>query len=289
MDRITIVKSDITKLDTDAVVNAANSRLQAGGGVCGAIFKAAGYHRLQDACNKIGHCDTGSAVITPGFELKAKYIIHAVGPRWLDGNREEDRQLYKAYTKALELAVENKCSSIAFPLISAGIYGFPMERAWSNAISACSWFLDGHTEAKINIVFAVRDDEIFRAGQKILKRGAPECTSLPAVRDDWTALDMPQEREQFILKRSFTAGQIQFLRRGCIPQETDDRWFCYMEGDTLYIHRSRTGFCIYIIEFSPDGNNRVTVNRNQQQYMNTDIAYDIKTLNALLNWWSGSL
>ena len=127
MDRITIVKSDITKLDTDAVVNAANSRLQAGGGVCGAIFKAAGYHRLQDACNKIGHCDTGSAVITPGFELKAKYIIHAVGPRWLDGNHEEDRQLYKAYTKALELAVENKCSSIAFPLISAGIFGFPTQ------------------------------------------------------------------------------------------------------------------------------------------------------------------
>ena len=93
MDRISIVKSDITKLDTDAVVNAANSGLQAGGGVCGAIFKAAGYHRLQDACNKIGHCDVGSAVITPGFDLKAKYIIHAVGPRWVDGEHGEYKQL----------------------------------------------------------------------------------------------------------------------------------------------------------------------------------------------------
>ena len=107
MDRISIVKSDITKLDTDAVVNAANSGLQAGGGVCGAIFKAAGHHRLQDACDKFGHCDVGSAVITPGFDLKAKYIIHAVGPRWVDGEHDEYKQLHGAYTRALELAVQS--------------------------------------------------------------------------------------------------------------------------------------------------------------------------------------
>ena len=89
MDRKKKKKSDITKLDTDAIVNAANSALQAGGGVCGAIFKAAGHHRLQEACDKIGHCDVGSAVITPGFDLKAKYIIHAVGPRWVDGEHGE--------------------------------------------------------------------------------------------------------------------------------------------------------------------------------------------------------
>ena len=89
MRTIQIQKTSITELHTDAIVNAANSRLMAGGGVCGAIFKAAGYDRLQDACNKIGHCDTGSAVITPGFDLKAKYIIHAVGPRWIDGKHGE--------------------------------------------------------------------------------------------------------------------------------------------------------------------------------------------------------
>ena len=150
MDRISIVKSDITKLDTDAVVNAANSGLQAGGGVCGAIFKAAGHHRLQDACDKIGHCDVGSAVITPGFDLKAKYIIHAVGPRWVDGEHGEYKQLVGAYTKALDLAVENNCTSIGFPLISAGIFGYPMERAWCDAISACSNFLDKNKDTDIN-------------------------------------------------------------------------------------------------------------------------------------------
>ena len=85
MRTIAIRKTGITALDTDAIVNAANEGLWAGGGVCGAIFKAAGYDRLQAACNQIGHCDTGSAVLTPGFDLKAKYIIHAVGPRWTDG------------------------------------------------------------------------------------------------------------------------------------------------------------------------------------------------------------
>lgn len=82
MERIHIVKKSVTKLDVDCVVNAANEGLWAGGGVCGAIFKEAGYNELTDACTKIGHCDTGNAVITPGFQLKAKYIIHAVGPQW---------------------------------------------------------------------------------------------------------------------------------------------------------------------------------------------------------------
>ena len=288
MDRISIVKSDITKLDTDAVVNAANSGLQAGGGVCGAIFKAAGYHRLQDACDKIGHCDVGSAVITPGFDLKAKYIIHAVGPKWVDGEHGENKQLVGAYTKALDLAVENNCTSIGFPLISAGIFGYPMERAWCDAISACSNFLDKNKDTDINIVFAIRDDEIIHAGQKILKHNAPEYTTLPATKDDWTALDMPDERDHFILKRHFTDEQMQALRRGNVPQEMEDKWFWYMDGETLYAHRSWTGICLYIIEFKSDDNHLVTVNRNQEQYKNTDIGYDVKTLNNLLNWWTAS-
>ena len=89
MRTIQIQKISITELAVDAIINAANDGLWAGGGVCGAIFKAAGYEQLQEACKKIGHCDTGSAVITPGFNLKAKYIIHAVGPRWIDGKHKE--------------------------------------------------------------------------------------------------------------------------------------------------------------------------------------------------------
>ena len=101
MSTIEIRKISITDLDTDAIVNAANEGLLAGGGVCGAIFKKAGYNQLQEACNKIGHCHTGGAVITPGFHLKAKYIIHAVGPRWKDGKHKEPEQLYSYLPESL--------------------------------------------------------------------------------------------------------------------------------------------------------------------------------------------
>ncbi len=166
MSSIQIEKISITDLETDAIVNAANEGLWAGGGVCGAIFRAAGHQQLQDACDKIGHCDTGSAVITPGFRLKAKFIIHAVGPRYCDGQHDEPKQLYGAYRRSLELAVENDCESIGFPLISAGIFGYPAKQAWQVAIQACRDFTEeGNT---INIVFAVLDDAMLRQGQEIL-------------------------------------------------------------------------------------------------------------------------
>ena len=116
MSTVSIQKIGITEIYVDAIVNAANDGLQAGGGVCGAIFKAAGYTKLQNACNAIGYCPTGSAVITDGFQSKAKYIIHAVGPRYKDGKHGEDKLLRGAYQKSLQLAVQNGCHSIAFPL-----------------------------------------------------------------------------------------------------------------------------------------------------------------------------
>ena len=165
MSSIKIEKINITDLETDAIVNAANEGLWAGGGVCGAIFRAAGHRQLQNACDKIGHCDTGSAVITPGFMLKAKYIIHAVGPRYKDGLHNEPEQLYSAYRKSLELAVENGCSSIGFPLISSGIFGYPVEQAWEVALEACMDFLEEGNE--IDITFAVIDESMLLQGQII--------------------------------------------------------------------------------------------------------------------------
>ena len=138
MSIVSIQKIGITEIYVDAIVNAANDGLQAGGGVCGAIFKAAGYTKLQNACNAIGHCPTGSAVITDGFQSKAKYIIHAVGPRYKDGKHGEDKLLRGAYQKSLQLAVQNGCHSIAFPLISAGIFGYPVENASRVEISSFS-------------------------------------------------------------------------------------------------------------------------------------------------------
>ena len=155
MNKIQIKKISITDLTTDAIVNAANEGLREGGGVCGAIFRAAGSRKLQESCDRIGYCKTGSAVITPGFNMKAKYIIHAVGPVWSGGNRNEAKYLYGAYRRSLELAVENGCTSIGFPLISAGIFGYPVEQAWRKAIQACRDFLA--KGERIDIVFAILD------------------------------------------------------------------------------------------------------------------------------------
>ena len=258
MGTIEIRKIGITDLDTDAIVNAANEGLQAGGGVCGAIFRAAGHGQLQAACNKIGHCDTGSAVITPGFGLKAKYIIHAVGPVWSGGHRGEPKLLYGAYRRSLELAVENGCASIGFPLISAGIFGYPMDRAWRKAIQACSDFLG--KDNQIDIVFAVLDGKILETGVRTLNEIAPQFAAdakaggaahapkpggaahaKKADRSNWKTTPMPKAHDTFILSRPFTDAQMNTLRKGHIPREMEDKWFWYMEGDTLYAHRSWTG------------------------------------------------
>ena len=285
MSTIEIKKTSITDLETDAIVNAANDGLWAGGGVCGAIFKAAGYEQLQAACDKIGHCDTGSAVITPGFNLKAKYIIHAVGPRWNDGKHKEPELLYGAYYKSLELAAANDCSSIGFPLISAGIFGYPVQGAWYQAFDACRDFLDQHKDVSLDIVFAVLSNEIIEVGHKALL-GSGASRYKIADRNDWTRLDMPEQQDTFIFQRPFTAQQMAVLRRGNIPQEMEDKWFWFMEGDTLFAHRSWTGICIYQIDFKPDNKHVVTVNRDPEQYKCTSTAEDAQQLNNLLNWWT---
>ena len=136
-----LVRNDIVNMRVDAIVNAANSSLAPGGGVCGAIFAAAGRTALDKACRAIGHCDVGSAVITPGFDLPARYVIHAVGPIWQGGSRGEAALLHSCYTRALHLARENGCESIAFPLISSGIFGYPKPQALRVAINAIEEFL----------------------------------------------------------------------------------------------------------------------------------------------------
>ena len=178
MNTISIQKTSITSLTTDAIVNAANEGLWAGGGVCGAIFRSAGHDKLQAACDAIGHCDTGSAVITPGFNLPAKYIIHAVGPVWRGGNNGEPELLYGAYKSSLMLALENGCHSIGFPLISAGIFGYPKDKAWRKAIQACSDFFSENSDADLQVVFAVLDDVILMIGEQTLEETAPQYKAL---------------------------------------------------------------------------------------------------------------
>jgi O-acetyl-ADP-ribose deacetylase (regulator of RNase III) len=136
-----VVVGDLTQMKTDAIVNAANSSLTMGGGVCGAIFQAAGVKELTQACQAIGQCPTGQAVITPGFNLAAKYIIHTVGPVWSGGQNNESDLLANCYQNSLKLAFLNNCQSIAFPLISAGIFGYPKDQAKTIAEKTINSFL----------------------------------------------------------------------------------------------------------------------------------------------------
>ena len=136
-----IVRNDIVKMKVDAIVNATNTNLYISGGVGGDIFRVAG-PKLQKACDLIGHCDVGKAVITDGYNLDAKYVIHTVGPIWQDGSHNEEDLLYSCYENSLKLAKENNVTSIAFPLISAGIYGFPKDKALLVANKAITNFLN---------------------------------------------------------------------------------------------------------------------------------------------------
>lgn len=159
-----IVRDNIVHMKTDAIVNAANTQLQAGGGVCGSIFDAAGLEELTRACGKIGHCDVGGAVLTPGFRLPAKYVIHAVGPIWQGGGQGEEKLLRACYQSALNLAHEHNLSSIAFPLISSGIFGYPKDQALQVAISAIGEFLL-HRDMAVYLV--VYDRDSFRLSEKL--------------------------------------------------------------------------------------------------------------------------
>lgn len=161
----TIVRQDITKMKVDAVVNAANTALQMGGGVCGAIFKAAGADDLTAACDKLAPIQTGEAVITPGFRLPAKYIIHSAGPVYKDGRHGEEGQLRACYLNCLKRALENQCDSIAFPLISSGIYGYPKDKALEVATGAIQDFLNEHD---MDIYLAVFDKDAFMVSEKLL-------------------------------------------------------------------------------------------------------------------------
>jgi O-acetyl-ADP-ribose deacetylase (regulator of RNase III) len=157
MKRIELIRGDITQVEADAVVNAANSSLLGGGGVDGAIHRAAG-PALLEACRKLNGCPTGEAKITEGFNLKAKYVIHTVGPVWRGGNADEVTLLEKCYSNSLQLAALNSVKTIAFPNISTGVYGFPKDRAAEIAVYSVRKFLESHPEPE-KVVFVVFDEE----------------------------------------------------------------------------------------------------------------------------------
>ena len=155
---LTIVRNDITKMDVDAIINSTNTSLKKGGGVCGAIFEMAGTQKLQAECDAIGRCERGEAVITKGYNLPARHIIHTVGPVWNDGKSGESFLLRACYANSLALAVRHGCESIAFPLISSGIYGYPKDEALQIALDAIRDFLLEH---ELDVYLVVYDNASF--------------------------------------------------------------------------------------------------------------------------------
>ena len=167
MENIKVLKGDITKLEVDAIVNAANTSLLGGGGVDGAIHNAAGEELLRE-CRKLGGCATGKAKITKGYDLPAKYIIHTVGPVWHGGKTKEDELLMSCYNNSLDLATKNNVNSIAFSAISCGVYRFPIDRAAKIAVREVRKYMKEHPVIK-KIIFVCFNDEVYQAYQKILE------------------------------------------------------------------------------------------------------------------------
>ena len=193
-----IVRNDIAHVKADVIVNAANERLLAGGGVCGAIFKAAGAEELAVACAAVAPCPTGRAVSTPAFGLDARWVVHAVGPHWVDGRHGEEALLRSAYRSALELAAGLGATSVALPLLSAGLFGYPPAAAFEVACSEVRTFLASDAAqvdgVEMDVCLVVFDRAAFAASLEAYDE-------VEALIDDAYAAAAPR-RAMFDLQRS---------------------------------------------------------------------------------------
>ncbi len=197
-----IIRNDITTMHVDAIVNAANVKLVQGGGVCGAIFNAAGAKQLQEECERIGRCDVGQAVITSGYMLPAKHIIHTVGPVWQDGKHGEEANLRSCYINSLELAKELHLESIAFPLISSGAFGYPKDEALSVAISSIGSFL---LKNDMDVFLVVYSSESYHLSKRLFKT-IHSYINDNFVKSHWITSPSAEEERRWSLQQTMVAN-----------------------------------------------------------------------------------
>lgn len=266
-----IVRNDITKMAVDAIVNAANETLLGGGGVDGAIHRAAG-PRLLAECQTLGGCKTGSAKITGGYDLPAKYVIHTVGPVYVDGKRGEREQLISCYRASLALALENGCETVAFPLISAGVYGYPKDAALKVAVDVIGDFL---LQNDMTVYIVIFDTASYRISSKLFadiaafiddayvdthtdygyecsRRMMPkaalelrECAMMPVEADLKVKLDEIDESFSEMLLRKIDEKGITDAQ--CYKKANVDRkLFSKIRGDRLYKPSKQTALAFAI-------------------------------------------
>jgi O-acetyl-ADP-ribose deacetylase (regulator of RNase III) len=258
-----------------------------GGGVDGAIHAAAG-PALLEACRAIPEvrpgvrCPTGEARVTAAFRLPARSVVHTVGPIWRGGHPEEYERLASCYQRSLALAKEHGARSIAFPAISTGVYGFPIYLASRIAARECATFLMSEPGFERILLVAFREDDA-----KELRDAVGEVTRPPARRADRPIQPLPAARAALAVERRYSFVELEWLKRGDLPRQMEDRWFVFYEEPWLYVHRSWTGACIYEVRFEPDGDGariaEVLANRDPEQYRETDDSLDARSALLLLD------
>jgi O-acetyl-ADP-ribose deacetylase (regulator of RNase III) len=279
-----VVQGDITQEKVDAIVNAANDRLQHGGGVAAIISRRAGKSvddQSRAWVKTHGPVPHDQPAYTSGGNLPARFIIHAVGPIW--GSGDETNKLAAAIRGSLQRAEELQLTSIAFPAISTGIFGFPKDRAARIFFQTLEEYFIQNPTSKLSLTrITLFDQPTIQAFSKEFNRHFHRVSA-----SDWKILPLSKTRTPLNMQRTFAADEYRHLQAGFRPREMEDKWFIFFEENWLNFHRSWTGYCIFRLYIQPVGETYQIIEawatRDPGQYTNTNPDFDIQTIIQLID------